>query len=171
MLYIDLDDVTFDFTGYVNNALGTNYNVGELMTDADWAELRQDHQYMFLDLEPNVEFIPIFQSIIESINPADIAFLSALPCDDRSCWQFAALHKVRSVDNYLAKYGQSVPIPLFFGPYAHDKHKHCEVGDLLIDDKRSNCEEWVAAGGIAHIYRNPEGCIAFLEDNIAHFKI
>ncbi len=169
MLYIDLDDVAANFTGYVNNALGTNYNVGELMTDCDWAELRQDHQHMFLDLEPNVAFIPIFERIIATVAPQDIAFLSALPCDDRSCWQYAAMHKIRWVDNYLSEYGNGIQIPLFFGPYAHDKHKHCEVGDILIDDKRSNCEEWTAAGGVAHIYRNAEDCIVFLEDNIAHF--
>ena len=36
-----------------------------------------------------------------------------------------------------------------FGPYSKDKHQHCEPGDILIDDRSSNIEEWRAVGGIA----------------------
>ena len=169
MLYIDLDDVTADFVGYVNTALGTNYKVGELMSDSDWANLRQDHQRIFHDILPNAEFIPVFQRIVASVFHTDVAFLTALPIDNRSQWQHATIDKVRWVDQYLAQHSPGVDVPVFFGPYAHDKHKHCEVGDILIDDKRSNCEEWEAAGGIAHLYRNTEDCISFLKANLSHF--
>jgi hypothetical protein len=36
-----------------------------------------------------------------------------------------------------------------FGPYSKDKHMHCQPGDILIDDRLSNVEEWRTAGGIA----------------------
>lgn len=171
MIYIDLDDVTADFMGYVNTALGANYNVGELMTDSDWADLRQSHQSMFVDLEPNVAFIPIIKQLIEVVPHNELAFLTALPCDDKSPWPLASLHKVRWVDAYLKhQCDGKADIPIFFGPYAHDKHKHCEIGDILIDDRRSNCEEWEAAGGIAHVYRNPKDCIVFLKDHVEGFR-
>ena len=35
------------------------------------------------------------------------------------------------------------------GPYSHDKQKWCIPGDILIDDRPSNIEQWTAAGGIA----------------------
>jgi hypothetical protein len=40
-------------------------------------------------------------------------------------------------------------IPVHFGPYSVDKWHHCQLGDILIDDRASNIEEWRAAGGIA----------------------
>jgi hypothetical protein len=39
-----------------------------------------------------------------------------------------------------------------FGPYAEDKQRHCTPGDILIDDKLSNCEQWQAQGGWAIHY-------------------
>ena len=36
-----------------------------------------------------------------------------------------------------------------FGPYSKDKHHHCTPGDILVDDRESNCLEWRARGGIA----------------------
>jgi hypothetical protein len=54
-------------------------------------------------------------------------------------------------------------IPVLFGPYSFDKYKHCTPGDILIDDRTSNCEEWRAAGGHSHIYRSWEECKPWLE--------
>ena len=39
-------------------------------------------------------------------------------------------------------------IPVHFGPFSKDKHVHCVIGDILIDDRTSNIEEWRSAGGI-----------------------
>ncbi len=36
-----------------------------------------------------------------------------------------------------------------FGPYAKDKQHHARLGDILVDDKPSNIEEWQRAGGTA----------------------
>jgi 5'(3')-deoxyribonucleotidase len=35
------------------------------------------------------------------------------------------------------------------GPYSHDKQKWCRPGDILVDDRPSNIEQWTAVGGIA----------------------
>lgn len=45
-----------------------------------------------------------------------------------------------------------------FGPYSHDKHQHARPGDILVDDRYSNCTEWTQAGGTAVQVktRNPE---------------
>ncbi len=34
-----------------------------------------------------------------------------------------------------------------FGPYSQDKQQHCKPGDILVDDRASNIEEWQQAGG------------------------
>lgn len=165
MIFIDLDDVTADFMGYLNKALGRSYAVGDKVTQEDWDEIRTYHQRIFHDLEPNKEFIPLFQRICYNANRSDIAFLTALPHPDHlSTWAYAPMDKINWVREYC---GDVIRMkwhpPVFLGPYAHDKYKHCEIGDVLIDDNATNCADWERAGGIAHLYRNANDCQQFLD--------
>ncbi len=57
--------------------------------------------------------------------------------------QYAFFDKVEWAQKYFPG------VPVFFGPYSKDKYQHCKVGDILIDDRISNIEEWRAAGGLA----------------------
>jgi len=36
-----------------------------------------------------------------------------------------------------------------FGPYSEDKQHHCRPGDILVDDRTSNCGQWRSSGGHA----------------------
>jgi hypothetical protein len=46
-------------------------------------------------------------------------------------------------------------IPVHFGPYSEDKQDHTLPGDILVDDRGSNCVEWESRGGIAvHVTNN-----------------
>lgn len=38
--------------------------------------------------------------------------------------------------------------------YSH-KNIYCKPGDVLIDDKQQNCDEWIEAGGTALLVRRP----------------
>jgi 5'(3')-deoxyribonucleotidase len=41
-------------------------------------------------------------------------------------------------------------IPVHFGPYSQDKQDHVKKpGDILVDDRRDNCEQWEYKGGVA----------------------
>jgi hypothetical protein len=55
--------------------------------------------------------------------------------------------------------------PVFFGPYAADKHLHCKTGDLLIDDSAENCQQWELQGGVGRVYRNETFYDWFAEGN------
>lgn len=165
MIYIDLDDVAADYTGYVNRVLGTNYQVGDLKSAHHWKELCHNHQHMFMDLEPNQEFIPILHKIVGQVGESNVAFLTALPYDEQYMWQYAPYHKVQWVLNYLAPMGYSIPV--FFGPFAHDKYRHYNDGDILIDDQHQNCEQWISAGGTAHVYTNAANCHSFLLEHLS----
>ena len=170
-IYLDLDDVTADWVGYVNAALNTHYQPSQTLAWADWIELRTHHQHMYGDLLPNQSFIPIFRRLVDSQPNGGyaLAFLTALPHEDAPKWPYAPLEKIRWVDRYLIDTNTKVDVPVFLGPYAHDKAKHCRPGDILIDDKQSNCTEWEAAGGIAHVYKNADDCMTFLEENVRNF--
>lgn len=156
-IYFDLDDVAADFFGYVNNKLKKTYHIGESLSQSDWSILRHDHQRIFADLDV---VIPI-QLLIRQLSNSghDIAFLTAIPFDGQHPWPYAPIDKIKWVSKHFDK-----TTPCFFGPYAHDKSNHCKAGDILIDDKFSNCADWISAGGIAHLYRNHTGLIDFLEN-------
>jgi 5'(3')-deoxyribonucleotidase len=40
-------------------------------------------------------------------------------------------------------------IEVRFGPDASEKKNHCNPGDILVDDKASNCRDWESVDGIA----------------------
>lgn len=147
MIYIDLDDVCADLTGYANRVFGANTQVGEGISKEHWVELFTYHQRMFRDLDVNEPFRAVFHKIVNTVPTNKIAFLTALPYNE--VWQYAAMDKidwVREVFGY--KY------PVFFGPYAHDKQHHCRDSDVLIDDNSMNCQQWREKGGISRVYRN-----------------
>jgi 5'(3')-deoxyribonucleotidase len=61
--------------------------------------------------------------------------------------------KVYWARNYFAT------IPVMFGPFSKDKHQHCQPGDILIDDRRSNIEEWRVSGGIGILHKDYEDTV------------
>ena len=154
MIYFDLDDVVTDFSGYVNRVLNTNYTIGDPISLSDWSELRVHHPRIFADLEP----IPEMIEAINSRKNDNIAFLSAIPFDGKHPWQWVPSDKFEWVKAFFPE------VPLFLGPYSHDKYKHCLPGDILIDDKDSNCVEWDMAKGISYLYRDSKNCIQWLAD-------
>jgi hypothetical protein len=74
-----------------------------------------------------------------------LMFLTAVPKGNDVKWAF--YDKVNWATTHYPD------IPVMFGPYSHDKHVHCKLGDVLIDDRTSNCEEWRHAGGVAIQHR------------------
>ena len=156
-IYFDLDDVAADFVGYVNKVSNTTYRIGEIMSDSEWAELRVNHQRLFADLEMVWSTKNVITTLC--IQKYNVAFLTALPFDGLHPWKYAPIDKLEWVKLYYPK------VPCFFGPYSHDKKNYCQPGDILIDDKESNCEEWKAAGGISHLYRDYKGLLMFLQEN------
>jgi 5'(3')-deoxyribonucleotidase len=76
----------------------------------------------------------------------DLKFLTAVPKGNDVPWAFN--DKVQWAQSYFPS------IPVFFGPFSKDKHVHCRPGDILIDDRLSNIEEWRAASGIAIHHTN-----------------
>ena len=159
-IYFDLDDVSADFSGYVNRALGTNYHVGETLRLADWEELRRSHGRLFRDLDIIEGTWNVIQLLESSQKLHEIAFLTALPFDGQHPWQYAPQDKIEWVQKNFPD------TPCFLGPYAHNKYFHCKPGDILVDDKLSNCEEWESAGGVAHLFKTPEVLLDFLNDNL-----
>ena len=152
MIYIDMDDVVADFSGYVNQKCNTNLEVGHGMVPFEhWRYLCQYHPRMFRDLEPNLEFINDgYEWIRDKFNDNQISFLTALPVGGQWDWRYAAQDKIDWIRDHFGNRHN-----IFFGPYTYDKRHFCRsADDLLIDDRDNICREWIYEGGTAILFRN-----------------
>jgi hypothetical protein len=142
-IYLDMDGVVADFRSYATGKIGLQHPaVGDLYPDQDWQRLR-DNPHLFAQL-------PIMARANELVNIArnyrdqlgwELMFLTAIPHNNDLPWAFhdkAEWARLHFTD-----------IAVHFGPYSSDKHLHCSLGDILVDDRLANCRDWESAGGIA----------------------
>lgn len=140
---LDMDGVVADWTAGAANIVGYRIdNPNQLYPEADWHKIR-NHKHMFREL-------PLMRGAHELVKIArrfrdelgyELVFLTAIPHYNDVRWAFW--------DKMLWAQSNFPDIPVHFGPYSKDKQTHCIPGDILVDDRTDNCEEWVAKGGVA----------------------
>ncbi len=158
-IYLDMDDVVADWHEAAQIFLKRRWNKdGERIPQDEWNKIKQYSRfYRELPLKPGAyELYNYCKNLVEEGRAEGLFFLTALPHDNSMPW--ASQDKVWWADEYFKG------TPVFFGPYSHDKWRHCEPGDILIDDRHSNCSEWRSAGGLAHEYTTWERCKPWLEE-------
>jgi 5'(3')-deoxyribonucleotidase len=144
-IYLDMDGVVADFDEYANRTLGLPPSEGVYPEDV-WIQLASNGRiYRDLVLCKDANLLVDTMIEIALANKIDIKFLSAVPKGNDVPWAFT--DKVEWAHKYFSG------IPVMFGPFSKDKHVHCKPGDILIDDRLSNIEEWNAAGGHGILYR------------------
>ena len=140
-LYLDMDGVVADFDEYAHRLLGVPPS-GGIYPDEVWKKLAANPR-IYRDLKKT----PYADQLVEECKDFaltkeyNLYFLTAVPKGNDVKWSF--YDKVIWAQQYYPD------IPVMFGPYSKDKWQHCEAGDILIDDRQSNIDEWRAAGGIA----------------------
>lgn len=144
-IYLDMDDVIADFKAYAQKVLRKK-STDEKWPHEEWTRLKHNPRlYRDLDKTPDADVIVAACKQICTARNWQLKFLTAVPKGNDVHWAFydkvhwAALHYP--------------DIPVMFGPYSKDKHVHCTPGDVLIDDRTDNCNEWRAAGGVAIQHR------------------
>ena len=157
IIYLDMDDVVADWMPAARAIVNRNWNYGERIPESDWSKVKAKARfYRDLPIKPGAhELVQFCRDAVSNGLVEGMAFLTALPHDYSVPWA--------SYDKVFWAHERFEGIPVFFGPFSHDKWKHCKPGDILIDDRTSNCEEWNRAGGHSHIYRTWEGCRPWLE--------
>lgn len=164
IIYLDMDDVVADWLAYAKSYLNLDWDPskGERIPLDQWDRLKQlDRLYLNLELKPGATELVNWCTNYRKQRPnkcSGVRFLTAIPHDFSV--PFAAQDKVWWAHKYFPG------VPVFFGPFSHDKWRHCQPGDILIDDRVSNCTEWTAAGGRAHVYTNWQNCQSWLEENL-----
>jgi hypothetical protein len=157
-LYLDMDDVVADWMGEARRIVRRSWDYGERIPDSDWNKIKaRERFYRDLPLKDGaLELVDYCRNLLATEKIDKLAFLTAIPHDDTI--PYAVSDKVVWAQLYFPG------IPVFIGPYSFDKYKHCRPGDILIDDRHSNCAEWRAAGGHSHEYRTWEICKPWLEE-------
>jgi 5'(3')-deoxyribonucleotidase len=145
-IYLDMDGVVADFNGYASKVLRKDRIIGDRWPEIEWRHLK-DNPRMYRDLEKTVEADQLvdFCKKISYENCYALMFLTAVPQNNDVHWAF--YDKV----NWAREYYPGIPV--MFGPYSKDKQQHCQTGDILIDDRKSNIEEWNNAGGIGILHK------------------
>lgn len=153
-----MDDVVADWMPAARAIVNRNWDYGERIPESDWSKVKaKERFYRDLPTKPGAhELVAFCRQALSDGKITDLKFLTALPHDYSVPYA--------SYDKVLWANERFPGIPVFFGPYSHDKWKHCTPGDILIDDRTSNCEEWTREGGHAHIYRTWENCKPWLEE-------
>lgn len=151
-----MDGVVADFDEYAARTLGVPPSAG-IYPDETWYKLASNGR-LYRDLiKTSYADELVFQcSTIAKRNGFNLQFLTAVPKGNDVPWAF--YDKVVWAQNYFPG------IPVMFGPFSKDKHQHCRRGDVLIDDRRSNIEEWRAAGGFGIFHEDYETTKAILID-------
>jgi hypothetical protein len=161
-IYLDMDDVVADWLAHAQDFLKLRWDdkKGERIPQSDWDRLKADtHFYRSLPLKEGANDLVNYCRDLTMKTGGSLRFLTALPHD--YSMPFAVSDKVFWAQEHFRD------IPVTIGPFSYDKWRHCKFPtDILIDDRHSNCSEWIAAGGIAHVYTTWEKCEAWFKETI-----
>ena len=141
--HLDLDGVIADWVAGAAKIVG--YELSDpkaYYPTEDWIKIR-DNKRMFLDLPkmPRAdEMVTLARKFRDELG-YELVFLTAIPHYNDMHWTF--WDKMMWAQRYYPD------IPVHFGPYSQDKEKHCQPGDILVDDRPDNCEQWNRVGGIS----------------------
>lgn len=133
-IYLDMDGVVADFDAIVVPIIGYR-NPGQRYPDSDWAKLKHySRLYQSLPVCNGAQDFVLAVSELAKHHKYNLRFLTAVPQDND--FPYAFQDKISWVNRHFGN------IPVFFGPYSTDKKYHARSGDILIDDRDSNIEEW-----------------------------
>jgi 5'(3')-deoxyribonucleotidase len=144
-IYIDMDGVVADFDSMARQLLKRNTedaSSNERWPEEEWRRLR-DHEHLYRDL-PKTAYADRIMDVARAFRDNlgwRLCMLTAIPRNNDMPHCFH--------DKILWMAERYPEVTVFFGPYSHDKQHHCRPGDILVDDRTSNIEEWQARGGVA----------------------
>lgn len=156
-----MDDVVADWKAVAISLVGNwDKEKQERIPDNQWEKLRQHQRiYRNLPVRPGAQqLISWLTTYCRNKENHSLYFLTAVPKGNDVPWAFN--------DKVLWAQDHFPEIPVFFGPYSVDKAHRCMSGDILIDDRLSNCSAWRAHGGIAYQYKEWPECKIWLEENL-----
>lgn len=145
--YLDMDGVVADWDTAAEEFLGVPFRSKPLygeyrVSDIEWDRLRSEHRfYRNLPLMKDCALLVDLARQYRDRLGWQLLFLTAVPHNDDVPWAYS--------DKVLWAQERFPDIAVHFGPHSTDKWRHCQPGDILVDDRGDNCASWRGAGGLA----------------------
>ena len=145
-LYLDMDGVVADFNAYAVKILTRKIAGDERWAPGEWRRLAKNQRlYRDLEMTPEADRLVDFCRGFCEQRGYTLLFLTAIPKKNDVPWAF--------YDKVMWAQIRYPDIPVMFGPHSHDKQHHCQPGDILIDDRTRNIQEWLAVGGVGILHK------------------
>lgn len=161
-IYLDMDDVVAAWQDYAQEILKLRVaKDSDRIPQAEWDKLKDQLRFYrnLPMMEGAEELVAMCKEYVDRNPQYHLRFLTALPQDYSMPMAVS--------DKVWWAHERFPGIPVTIGPFSFDKWRHCKnAGDILIDDRHSNCKEWEEAGGIAHIYTTWANCKPWLEQQL-----
>lgn len=150
-IFLDLDGVIANFDKAAESVLGTNniYRF-EFIYGADefWRHLNTKDDFF-----ASMELMPGAALLLNRVLPYGCTVLTALPHTNA---ERVDMQKRNWVRNHIG------PVKVITC-VTKDKPKHCQPGDVLIDDRAVNKRAWEAAGGRYIVHTDVASTLAQLD--------
>jgi len=144
-IFLDMDGVVADFDAYAARVLDMPLPEGRWPRSL-WSKIAANPRiYSRLPKTAEADDLVEFCRDIRDNHGYELLFLTAVPKGNDVHWAFH--DKVQWAARHFPD------IPVHFGPFAKNKQDHCKAGDILIDDKPENIDEWRAVGGHGILHR------------------
>lgn len=158
IIYLDLDGVLADFDSSVKRHTGKYPH--EQSDDEMWKSVEKDeHFYSKLDKMSGADKFYTDILAMATNHGFTVKILTAIP--RKSTMPEAGPDKIKWVKKNFGN------IDVVLGPYSRDKWKHAQPGDILIDDRKSNIDEWKKKGNaIGILYKNANDALSDLKSII-----
>lgn len=155
---LDMDGVLADFDTRCVEMIGKRLMDFET-SQAGWDALGDLRLDMYKDLPKMKDADYLVRNVIELSyhNGYSVGVLTAVPKLGRV--PMAKQHK----REWLSMHFPHLLFDFNIGPWAQDKYKHCNPGDVLIDDSKLNIEQWNKAGGYGILHVDAETSIRELK--------
>jgi 5'(3')-deoxyribonucleotidase len=147
-IYLDMDGVLADFNTAARQFLRA--------TVADERDAEKNGRWPAQSWQKLID-VPNFYRHLPKTSMADDLVALARRFRDELGWELRILTAIPTKNevpdvfqdkfDWIAEHYPDIRI--CFGPYSYDKFKHARPGDILVDDRSSNCSEWAEAGGTA----------------------
>jgi len=158
-IYIDMDGVVADWDSAARAVIGDRVkDLNNRWPDEDWQQIKTiEHFYRDLPKMPRADDLMLIAKAFRDNLGWNLKMLTAIPREN---------DMPNAFHDKIKWMGQYYPgIDVIFGPYSKDKQRHCQPGDILVDDRKSNIEEWENAGGtVVRVTADYDKAISDLED-------
>lgn len=144
-IFLDMDGVVADWQARVSEILGHPLPEGQRWPDTAWRSLI-NHQRLYSELPVmrDARYLVHQCQNLARDHGYELRFLTAVPRRNDFPWAFE--DKVHWANRNFPG------IPVWFGPYSDDKQIRSVPGNILIDDRASNVDQWRQQGGWAYLY-------------------